>query len=643
MTPIDLSRFEQLKASGNLPSPTGVALAIVRLTQQEDVAAPELTRVIKSDPAFVGRLIRAANGSHLAFGRRPTVSVQDALVLLGLPAVRSLALGFSLISTYRSGACRNFDYEEFWSGSLACGIAMQALTSHSRAAMPEEAFCAGLLARIGELAMATLYPEEYSTVLASMFEQRDRGLVELERQAFAMDHCELTAAMLVDWGLPKALWEPTYYHEDAERTVFPEGSRHQMLTHSLALARHIATVCVAPEQQRSVLMPRLFLLGSRLAFDAERLTQLCNNVADEWREWGSVLEVKTHALPKFEELAGTAPEAESADAERPVSVNGGQRLRVLVVDDDPGMRALVRAVLEKDGHEVLDAQNGRQGMELALEAQPQMMITDWLMPEMDGITLTKALRQTRIGRGIYILILTSLEDDEHLVEAFRNGVDDYMPKPLKPRVLTARLNAGSRIIRLQQEIQRDREEIRQFAAELAVTNRRLQELALTDALTGFPNRRYAIERVQQEWAASCRSERPLACMMIDIDEFKQINDSYGHDIGDAILRKTAAVLKCSLRASDVVTRTGGDEFLVLCPDTPLEQALVCAERVRRAVEATQVNAGMLMLRGSVSVGVAVRDAEMNDADTLMKCADQGLYLAKERGRNRVATVQLRPA
>jgi len=282
-------------------------------------------------------------------------------------------------------------------------------------------------------------------------------------------------------------------------------------------------------------------------------------------------------------------------------------------------------------------------MEMALEFQPQLMIVDWVMPEMNGLELTRALRQTKIGRSIYILIMTGLEDDDRLIEAFENGVDDFMNKPINPRVLAARLRAGQRVIRLQQELDRDREEIRRFAAELAVSNRRLQEVALTDSLTGFPNRRYAIERIQQEWSVSSRTRRPLSGMVIDVDQFKTYNDSHGHDVGDAVLRQVAVSIKGALRAQDIVARTGGDEFLVICPDSGLDAALACAERVRFAVESTPLTAGGQTHHMSVSIGVATRDTAMTDPDALIKRADQALYLAKNKGRNRIMTAQsLRP-
>ena len=131
--PIDVTKFEQLKAVGDLPSPKGVALAIIRLVQQEDSSIGELARVIKTDPAFVGRLIKAANGLT-GYNRRAVASVQEALMVLGVPTVRTLALGFSLLSSYRDGRCRNFDYGRYWTGCLVYALAMQAMTGMAQAA-----------------------------------------------------------------------------------------------------------------------------------------------------------------------------------------------------------------------------------------------------------------------------------------------------------------------------------------------------------------------------------------------------------------------------------------------------------------------------------------------------------------------------
>jgi two-component system, cell cycle response regulator len=252
------------------------------------------------------------------------------------------------------------------------------------------------------------------------------------------------------------------------------------------------------------------------------------------------------------------------------------------------------------------------------------------------------LRQTRIGRSIYVIALSAETDEAALIKAFEAGADDMLGVPLNPRLLLAKISAAKRMTALRHENEKDREDIRHFAAELAVSNRRLQEVALVDALTGFPNRHFFNERLQQEWATSTRSQRPISCFMLDLDNFKHINDTYGHDVGDSVLRQALAAIRLAVRAQDIVARTGGDEFVVLCPDTSIEAAMVCAERVRHSIESAQIQSGMLSLKISASIGVACRDHAIIDSESLLKRADQGMYLAKHGGRNRVSSMQLRP-
>ena len=417
-SPIDITKFEHLKASGDLPSPKGVALAIIRLIQQEDSSMGDLARIIKTDPAFVGRLIKAANGLA-GYNRRAIASVQEALMVLGLPAVRTLALGFSLLSSYRDGACKSFDYGRYWTGCLVYALAMQAITQRTRAAAAEETFCLGLLARIGELALATLYPQDYGKVLQQTLEYRDVPLVALEQRAFALNHRELGSAMLADWGLPRIFHEPVYFAEVPETSGYADASREYHIAHSLNLASYIAEVCLAEEAERPNLMGRLFEIGARLSFDPVVVNELCDGVVREWQAWGSLLELETLEVPPFGELASrgealaanlaTAPvEAAAHRAVHPgpsallgggggvALASGIQPMRVLVVDDDGSMRAVVRKVLETVGHQVLEAPDGKVGMEMALEFQPQLMIVDWMMPEVTGLELTRALRQTKI-------------------------------------------------------------------------------------------------------------------------------------------------------------------------------------------------------------------------------------------------------
>jgi len=173
---------------------------------------------------------------------------------------------------------------------------------------------------------------------------------------------------------------------------------------------------------------------------------------------------------------------------------------------------------------------------------------------------------------------------------------------------------------------------------LSQANQQLENMAMTDVLTGLPNRRHAMLAFEAEWQKAQESGAPLSCMMIDADGFKGINDTYGHDAGDAVLRQLARSLKEAVRTDDLVCRLGGDEFFIICANTPLDGALRTAEKVRSEVANLRVTAGAGVWQGSISVGVGVREPSMKGIEDLLKCADEGVYLAKRNGRNQVATI-----
>lgn len=642
---IELKKFEQLKATGELPSPRGVALTLIRLTQRDDVSNGELEQVIKSDPAFVGRLLKAANISGREMGR-PVVSVPDALNVLGVVVVRNLALGFSLVSGYRSGVCEGFDYPAFWARAVVNALALQATVRTTGAANPEEAFCCGLLAEIGQLALVTLYPAEYSRILLELqalpapqsAEDYSAALRAREQEAFALHHDALTAAMLGDWGFPRALVEPLFFRHHLEFTGFAADSRSERMFFALQLANAVSDVCLADAEARPALVAPLTERAARLRIEPEVLEKMIDGVMRGWGEWAGMLQI---GVPP--NAAGAAPSSIAADLLRPpqeVDPSTGvsaesSALRVLLVGRDEAQRALLKAALDALGYEVSEADNGQRALEIVFLVQPHILIADWQLPELDGVQLTRALRDTRLGRGMYILILTGREDDDRLVEAFEAGVDDYLVKPVREKILAARLRAAARVAQLQEDVRRDHEEMKHFAAELAVSNRRLHEAALTDPLTGFHNRRYAMGRLEKEWTASSRSGRPVSCMMIDIDNFKTINDSFGHDIGDRVLIALAEVLSGALRANDVVCRIGGDEFLVISTDTDASAIRTCAERLLAAASQAQVDSPLGPVRCGISIGVATRDASMLSPAVLIKAADVGMYRAKLGGRARI--------
>lgn len=633
---IDIRRFEEIKAAGELPSPKGIALSIARMSQRGDASLAELARLVQGDPALVGRLVRTANGT-LAAGARPVVALRDALAVLGMAAVRNLALGFSLISSNGDGLCRSFPYARFWTGSVIRAIAMQKILMRLRTAGVEESFSVGLLAGIGALGLATVFPSQYSRVLDEA--GGDCGdLLELERQSFAMSHVELSAAMLQDWGMPRFFVAAVLRHESALALPADDGSRDYGLTLALGLARAIELACLSAESARGEALDAARALAARMEWVPEEVSALCEEVAADWKDWSAMLPFDAYAPPCLKADAADEPRVAPPSAPVEPAANdapAGDGLRVLVVEDDAATRITLQTLLTRGGYRVATAEDGVRGMESALEFQPHIMVVDWVMPQMSGLELTRTLRQTRMGRNIYIIVLTSHEEDARLIEAFESGVDDYIVKPLRPRVLEARLRAGQRLVRMQRELEVEREEIRRYAAELGVSNRRLQEVSMTDALTGFPNRRYAMERIAQEWAIAQRSNRALACMAIDVDHFRQINETYGRDVADLALEQTARAIRACMRTQDVVCRTGGDEFLVICPDTDLQQAMACAQRVCAGVAGVPVQAGRLRLKSSISVGVAERLPAMPDSDALLTLADQALLAAKNAGRNGV--------
>lgn len=652
--PLDIDKFEQLRISGELPSPRGVALAIIKLTAQHDVSLTELGRVVSGDPAFVGRLIKAANGL-IAMNRRSVSSANEALMILGLPAVRTMALGFSLLSSYRSGMCRSFDYNRFWSYSLALAVAMQVVTQRTRIAAADEMFSLGLLTRVGELALATVYAEDYSKVIDRAGRDPQVDLQALEHDVFAMTHTELGMAMLRDWGLPPIFVEVAGQFERVDADVVARGGRLQRLALQLALARALADMCLGPAKKRSGLLHVVF--GKALEAEVEQADVLvdCDRIISQWLDWGKLLQLDMPERFSVNDLVSEAPTTWPeevtvevlAPARRPVlgAAEPGRApasqdaLRALIVDADVGERGKAVDVARALGLETVEAGDANQGLEKALDVLPNLVVIATATPA--DLEFIRSMRRIRVGRSIYVLAIAPQAEVDMLLSAFDAGADDVTAAPFSKRLLGARLRSGIRVVGLQRELKQEREELRRFAAELAVTNRRLKEAAVTDFLTGFKNRRYADERLDQAWIASMRDGSPLSCMVVDFDGLKSINDGYGHAVGDAALKVAAEALKAQLRRQEIICRVGGDEFMLICPNTTVDDALICAERLRRAVAARRLSVRSAELELSVSIGVATRDSHVRDAEALIRLADEGAYAAKEQGRNRVVAVQRR--
>lgn len=629
-TPDRTALLTKIAAAPELPSPSGVALRIIRLTREEDVPLQRLEEVIRTDPAFVARLLRVANTGRAMLGARPIVAVREALLVLGLPAIRGMAIGFSLFDQHAQGACRPFDYQKFWTRSLLVAQAFQVIVGQIKAAPVDEAFSIGLLSNIGALTLATVFPEAYGRLLDEAGRNASKSLEMLEREALGLDQWELAAELMAHWGLPEIYAQPVARHRDHESGLLTVGSRPYLLANALALASVMADLILEPGHRSPEKIGELYRYGARVSLESSQLVDHGKAIAVAFQNWLDLLNLPSPGTVDFNWVAEATQRPEVLSQ---IVVDEVGNFNLLLVEDDRATRAYLAELLGKAGYRVLAAENGEQALEMASENPPDLILTDWVMPGMDGIELIRTLRSKPWGNRVYMLVITARSEEDHLVEAFDAGTNDYITKPIKSRVLLARLKAGERMIRLQRETERQYEEMREIASELSTSNRRLQELSVTDVLTGCPNRRYAIERLQQEWSAAERRGAPLSCLVVDVDWFKQVNDLYGHERGDEVLRLIADTLRAGVRAQDVVCRVGGDEFWVLCPNSGKDAAETCALRLCEAVEALRIKAGDHQC--TVSIGVAERLPGMASPDALIEAADRQLYRAKREGRARV--------
>jgi diguanylate cyclase (GGDEF)-like protein len=256
---------------------------------------------------------------------------------------------------------------------------------------------------------------------------------------------------------------------------------------------------------------------------------------------------------------------------------------------------------------------------LESEDAPRLAVLDWMMPGMDGVEICRRIRSANREPYIYIVLLTARTESQDLIEGMDAGADDYLTKPFNSHELRVRLHAGRRILDLQEELLKAREALR--------------EQATHDGLTGLLNRTTILETLEDELSRATRAGSPVSVLMVDLDRFKAINDSQGHQAGDTVLREAARRLKSAARRYDSVGRYGGEEFLIVLPGCDAANAAVQAERMREAIGATPFLAPDQPVMVTASLGVAC--SNHSSPDVLVREADDALYEAKARGRNQV--------
>ncbi len=304
--------------------------------------------------------------------------------------------------------------------------------------------------------------------------------------------------------------------------------------------------------------------------------------------------------------------------------------RILLVDDDDAIRRFMQTALGRT-YIYAEAADGAQALAVAHDVQPDLVICDVEMPNMTGIEFCRVFKSLERFAMTPVIMMTAREGTSLKVASLDLGADDYLVKPVDPLELGARVRSMLRLKVLQDGLVAAN-------AHLQDLNEKLKEISITDALTGIYNRGSFDKRLAYEFERARRYKTPLACVLIDVDHFKKVNDSYGHPVGDLLLRELAQLLSSGLRTVDVLARYGGEELAALLPQTTLEDAVLAAERLRRSVEKASFSNGEVTVHCTVSIGVAgFPRPQVNTPEDLVRSTDEALYRAKQKGRNRVVS------
>jgi len=297
-------------------------------------------------------------------------------------------------------------------------------------------------------------------------------------------------------------------------------------------------------------------------------------------------------------------------------------IRVLIADDSPVYRKLIEHALSGNEYSLSFAKTGSEALGLFQQTSPAILITDWMMPDLTGLDLCRKIRAESKGVYTYIILLTSMSETGNVVKGLASGADDYLTKPFQSEELLARIGVGRRIVDLHEQIE--------------AKNRLLEELALTDSLTGLPNRRAIEDWAARQLQGAARHGFPLWVVIADLDHFKVVNDTFGHAVGDIVLKGFASILKAATRQSDMCARIGGEEFVLVMSHGERDGVMAAVDRIRKQIEAHKFTFGNRNAIVTASFGMAgFRGAMLPDFHQVLARADDALYLAKNNGRNRI--------
>jgi two-component system, cell cycle response regulator len=299
-----------------------------------------------------------------------------------------------------------------------------------------------------------------------------------------------------------------------------------------------------------------------------------------------------------------------------------QDFRIVVVDDDAAIRRLVLLYLRRQEYDVFEFGSGAEARRFFFEHGWDLAILDRRLPDIDGLRLCNEIKSRKELRNRYVIVLTGEDEQADKLEGFDLGADDYVTKPFQPAELLARIRAAKRIVDLQKE--------------LMETNRQLELLSITDGLTQLYNHRFFQEEFARKFEEATRYDQPLSLALIDIDHFKKVNDTWGHAVGDEVLKSVSRMFQNSVRKADVAARYGGEEFAVIMAQTGMEDARAFAEKVRSLVESDEIPTAVGPIPITVSIGISsIPENQLSSPLAMVEAADKALYRAKEGGRNQV--------
>jgi two-component system, cell cycle response regulator len=460
------------------------------------------------------------------------------------------------------------------------------------------------------------------------------GALAPEEMKIMRTHPSLGAEICLELGpLEEIAPLVAAHHEKLDGTGYPRGLAGEDIP---LLARILAIIEIydALRSERCYKAPFSLERSLEILRSQAQEGQMDKELVHQFARFGERQYVDPHILSVdvFSSSGATARaaailappcEAEPGSSGQPASKDEEEPITVLVAEDHPDQLEILETLLRRSRYHCVTASDGEEAIARLAEGPVDIAVLDIMMPKMSGLEVCRRIRENPQTRSIYVIFLTALVAGEDRVRGLELGGDDYITKPFYVPELLARLSVGERLTR--EKRQRERE-------------------AAHDGLTGLYNRRMFEERLGDEFDRARRYRRPLSVLMIDIDDFKQVNDTHGHDCGDHVLRKIAQILTKKTRKSDVPVRYGGEEFVLILPETHVQDACRAGEKLRNEVKAQVFNSDSSPFSVTISLGVASTSVKAyQEPQALLKDADIALYKAKRRGKDRVESVGAAPS